>query len=149
MTPAAVYTELGLPARYRLNNGGNDTYLSWYYENSTQRLTETKVELYGTASAVADTHYTYDPAGNVNSIGETIAGDTQCFTHDYLRRISEAWTAIDNCTAEPSTSVIGGFVPYWQSYTYDVTGNRTGLTEHNTAVGGDTTQTYTHARSSF
>ncbi|MFJ6622725.1 RHS repeat-associated core domain-containing protein [Kitasatospora sp. NPDC091335] len=46
--------------------------------------------------------------------------------------------AVSGNPAKPS---VGGPAPYWQSYTYDATGNRTGLTQHDPA--GDTTKDVT------
>src|ERR1051325_6655767 len=40
--------------------------------------------------------------------------DTQCFQHDYLRRMTGAWTPRDgNCAVAPSAGALGGPAPYW------------------------------------
>ncbi|WP_301177197.1 RHS repeat-associated core domain-containing protein, partial [Actinomadura geliboluensis] len=49
------------------------------------------------------------------------------------------------CATQPSASVIGGPAPYWQSFAYDKTGNRTGETRHGIGGTTDTTRTYTYA----
>ncbi len=41
------------------------------------------------------TTHGYDPAGNLTQVRDSPAAgsaDTQCFTYDYLRRLTEAWT---------------------------------------------------------
>ncbi|MFD1046357.1 type IV secretion protein Rhs, partial [Kibdelosporangium lantanae] len=74
--------------------------------------------------------YTFDPAGNVTKIADLPSGgsaDVQCFTYDYLGRTSDAWTpaAVDkDCTVPTSTTELGGAAPYWQTFSYDKTGNR-------------------------
>ncbi|QFV00187.1 hypothetical protein KDY119_03722 [Luteimicrobium xylanilyticum] len=69
--------------------------------------------------------------------------DTQCFTYDGLRRLTQAWTPSSNsCTGAPSSLTLGGAAPYWSSWGYDAVGNRTSQTTH--ASGGDTVATYTY-----
>jgi RHS repeat-associated protein len=80
--------------------------------------------------------------------------DTQCFTYDYAERLSQAWTATDNCAATPTTgnsaSVGGTVAPYWQSWTYDAAGDRKTATDHNPAgvTANDTTTTYNYPAAS-
>ena len=45
-----------------------------------------------------------------------------------------------DCDAAASADKLDGPAPYWQSYRYDVIGNRTSLTQHQ--PGGDVTTTY-------
>ncbi|MFE7502746.1 RHS repeat-associated core domain-containing protein, partial [Streptomyces albidoflavus] len=90
---------------------------------------------------IDDTGYTYDDAGNLTSIKRTpgqgmpdgqAGPDTQCFVYDQLRRMTSAWTAADDtCTGGPGKATVGGDQPYWHSYTFDDSGNRTALTEHD------------------
>ncbi|MEU9945585.1 hypothetical protein [Streptomyces lavendulae] len=76
--------------------------------------------------------------------------------YDHLRRLTEAWTDVGTTTTRPAPSVpavgdcantapqlgqIGGPAPYWQSFTYDVTGNRLSSTDHDPA--GDSAKTVT------
>ncbi len=149
--PAALYTQLGKPARLTLSTGPATAWLSYYYQESTQRLTRSLVETGGNPVPTSDTNYKYDPAGNVTRVDTTIQGgqtDTQCFNYDYLRRLTEAFTATvatdATCPASPSTGILGGPAPYWQSYGYDLTGNRTTETRHDPAGGTDTTRSYTY-----
>ena len=86
----ATYDPFGGLARVPLASGGASVFLSRYRDLPTGRLTGTKVELGGNPTAVADTRYTYDPAGNVTSIAD--GADTQCFGHDHVRRLTRAWT---------------------------------------------------------
>ncbi|MFD8690285.1 RHS repeat-associated core domain-containing protein [Streptomyces sp. NPDC059651] len=58
-----------------------------------------------------------------------------------------AWTATDDCAARPAAgaaSMVGGPAAYWQSWTYDATGNRRTQTDHDlTGVAtNDTVATY-------
>ncbi|MER5931093.1 RHS repeat-associated core domain-containing protein [Streptomyces sp. NPDC002054] len=109
-------------------------------------------------TSVDDTSYTYAPAGDITSISrvEGAARDTQCFTYDHLRRLTQAWTDTGTTTTQPGPSVpgiggctnttpqpgkIGGPAPYRQSFTYDVIGNRTSLTDRDPA--GDESKTTT------
>ncbi|MBG6134501.1 ricin-type beta-trefoil lectin domain protein [Longispora fulva] len=101
--------------------------------------------------------YSYDPAGNVKGLRETVTGTTggnpwgtvptgtvsqQCFTYDGLRRMTEAWTTTaDTCQASPSTGVTGGPDPYWTSYTFERTGGRLTETKHAVTGGPVTSDT--------
>ncbi|MEV4476298.1 polymorphic toxin-type HINT domain-containing protein [Nonomuraea sp. NPDC049504] len=169
-TVRTTYTALGLPVQTRssLATYVNDTLYSrhgeqlqvrwgaegsqvlhdYTYEVGTRRLLRHIVDR-ETAGQVrqADVRYSYDPAGNITGIADTppvanAASDVQCFTYDYLRRLTGAWSATDGCAAPPGLAVVGGPAPYWHSYTYDRSGNR--LTETRHAAGGGTTSTYTY-----
>ncbi|MPZ28397.1 MAG: hypothetical protein GEV12_18800 [Micromonosporaceae bacterium] len=120
----------------------------------TNRFDEPTGRLAGTfavpelESQVFDLAYRYDDAGNLLRIADSPSAatpeDTQCFRYDYLQRLAAAWTPAGtgdgNCAAEPAVGDLGGSAPYWQSWTYDHTGNRITQTEHDGA--GDTVTTY-------
>ncbi|WP_328467977.1 RHS repeat-associated core domain-containing protein [Streptomyces sp. NBC_00448] len=113
----------------------------------------------GTAAttAVDNVDYTYNQAGQITSTsdvqdaGGTANTDTQCYSYDNLARLTKAWTdtgathtaatptvpgigGCDHTTPDPAN--LGGPAPYWESYGYDLTGNRTSKTVHDTT--GDT-----------
>jgi RHS repeat-associated protein len=120
---------------------------TFFYADGTRRLSRALVDRNVAPLHIADINTSYDPAGNVTRIADTPAGgavDTQCFGYDYLRRLTRAWTANGDCTAAPSSTVIGGPAPYWQSWTYDKTGNRRSETNYNPATATSTTSTYTY-----
>ncbi|WUU39500.1 polymorphic toxin-type HINT domain-containing protein [Streptomyces sp. NBC_00659] len=55
--------------------------------------------------------------------------------------MTEAWAqSTTACAATPATGVLGGPAPYWNSYTYDKTGNRLTETQHGTTTGASDTQ---------
>jgi RHS repeat-associated protein len=139
----AQYTRFGEPAVYTLSTGGNIAQIGYYYDEATRRLTRTLDVRQTAPSTIADVNLTWDPAGNVTRQADAASGDTQCYSYDYQRRLTQAWTpSTADCTAAPSTSGLGGPAPYWQSYTYDTIGNRTQLVDH--AANGDTTTTYAY-----
>jgi RHS repeat-associated protein len=140
-----LYSLTGKPEQYELSTGGKKAWLTYSYEYGTQRLAESRTERENIAGVDRDAKYGYDDAGNLKSITDTSrAGtDTQCFNYDYLARLTEAWTPTSGCDAAPAKNLLGGPAPYWTSYKYDVTGNRTSETDHGTsAVAADTTRTY-------
>jgi RHS repeat-associated protein len=140
------YTQFGEPTVTTYSTGGKLAQQGLYYEEATRRLAETVTTKETAPSTVADVHYTYDPIGNVTRIADTPAGgstDVQCFSTDYLRRLTAAWTpASGDCAAAPATATLGGPAPYRQSWTIGLTGNRLTKTDH--AAAGDTTTTYTY-----
>ena len=147
----ALYNWQGALQQQTLGTGNNQVRLTTSTDDATGRLTKSEVHTENPASPETwieklTESYTYDSAGNLTSINETAAGATvsnQCFNHDYLRRMTEAWTTTAaTCQTTPSQPAVGGPDPYWQSFTYDKTGNRLTDTRHTTS--GDTTRTYTY-----
>ncbi|MFD9359007.1 RHS repeat-associated core domain-containing protein [Streptomyces sp. NPDC060031] len=127
------------------------------FDEATGRLTSTFLDRQTgpgdtqVTGSVDATTYTYKPSGDVTSVStrrdDGAAGfttDRQCFTYDHLSRMTEAWTDKGpSCAAAPQASDVGGPVPYWQSYGFDVTGNRTKLVDHGTDGAQDKTTAYT------
>ncbi|MFF7839937.1 polymorphic toxin-type HINT domain-containing protein [Streptomyces ossamyceticus] len=134
------YSLTGKPLQYGLSySGGKKTWATNTYEWGTQRLATSRVDREDVAGVDQHNTFRYDEAGNVLSVSDVSRSgtDTQCFTYDYLRRMTEAWTqSATGCATAPSAGVLGGPAPYWHSYTYDKVGNRQHETIHDTT--GDT-----------
>jgi RHS repeat-associated protein len=155
-TSGTSYDAFGHITETNLNSGASVAHILNTYDQHTGLLTDTAVSRATTPTAVDDTKYNYDPAGNITSQTETrqaAASETQCYTYDPLDRLTQAWTATDSCAAPPST---GGASPnigdgisggaYWTSWTFNALGQRTSQTGHAlTAGGNDTTTTYAYA----
>jgi RHS repeat-associated protein len=142
---ASIHSLTGKPEQYELSAGGKKAWLTYSYEYGTQRLHSSRVDREDIAGVDRNATYTYDDAGNVTAISDVARSgtDTQCFTYDYLRRLTEAWTqGTQSCAAPPSSGVIGGVAPYWQSFGYDATGNRTSEIEHGVGGTADTVRSY-------
>ncbi|MFJ8085110.1 polymorphic toxin-type HINT domain-containing protein [Streptomyces sp. NPDC096205] len=143
-----TYSNTGKPLQYAFAStatGAKKTWVTNTYEWGTQRLATSRVDRQDVAGVDRADTFGYDQAGNVLSMSDVSrAGtDNQCFAYDYLRRLTEAWTEGDtSCSAAPAQSVVGGVAPYWNSYSYDKTGNRKTETLH--ASGGDTTRSYVY-----
>lgn len=122
------------------------------YDTTTGRVTQTSSMLQTQSAALDVLNYRYNQAGEVTAIDDlrdNTTHDTQCFTYDSFQRLTAAWTdtagitnpssatpgAVGGCTTTrvQSTSTIGGPAPYWQTYTYDLLGDRTGKVDHDTA----------------
>ncbi|HEU4426089.1 MAG TPA: RHS repeat-associated core domain-containing protein [Pilimelia sp.] len=129
------------------NAGGKVVDVVRSYEEGTHRLSRVWLTRETNPATLSDLSYRYDPAGNITRTVEssTVAGrDTQCYTYDSRRRLTEAWTpASGDCAAAPAAGALGGPAPYWTTWTFDAGGNRRSQTEHATA-NGDRTTTYTY-----
>ncbi|MGA5757367.1 RHS repeat-associated core domain-containing protein [Nonomuraea bangladeshensis] len=142
---AARYSKLGETLQYELGEGSKKTWLTYTHDEGTRRLTGMRLDRAGAPASDLDLSYTYDAAGNVTKIADRAVQDTQCFTHDHLRRLTSAWTATDDCASgAPQSSKIGGVAPYAVSYAYDVTGNRTKETKHAWGGANEQVRTYTY-----
>ncbi|MEV6393730.1 polymorphic toxin-type HINT domain-containing protein [Streptomyces sp. NPDC051907] len=148
---ASTYDHYGRPAIQKFGQFAQTLSVAREYDDHTNNLTRAYTDREVGPQRVEDTGYTYDPAGNITRIATaygqdaTRITDTQCFSLDGLRRITEAWTDTgQQCASTPSDSVIGGEDPYWTSYTYDAVGNRKTETQHKTSSGpaADTVRTY-------
>ncbi|WBB64609.1 polymorphic toxin-type HINT domain-containing protein [Streptomyces sp. WMMC500] len=146
-----AYRNTGQPMQYDLaaSDGSQRARITNTYEWGTQRLKNSRVDRENVPGVEKYATYAYDETGNITSVSDVnrTGTDNQCFTYDYLRRLTEAWTEADeNCETAPSPGVVGGPAAYWQSFTYDKAGNRTTHTDH-TAPGGaaqDTEYTYSY-----
>ncbi|BCJ52199.1 hypothetical protein Asp14428_36740 [Actinoplanes sp. NBRC 14428] len=146
-----TYSDFGEALQYTLgtSTATKYTWLTQSYEEGTRRLLNARVDREAVSGTDADATYSYDPAGNILSIADKPSQsgtkpDIQCFQYDYLRRLKEAWSQATTCAATPSETVLGGAAPYWQSFTYDVAGNRTQeLTHRTTSAGTDVKKVYT------
>ncbi|MEW2120037.1 polymorphic toxin-type HINT domain-containing protein [Streptomyces sp. NPDC005474] len=150
------YSYTGKPQQLELaSTGGKHTWLSNTYEWGTQRMATSRVDREDVAGVDRSTTYGYDETGNVLSISDTSRDgtDNQCFTYDYLRRLTEAWAqGSTGCATSPAASVLGGPASYWHSYTYDKEangasiGNRASETQHapNGETAKDVKSVYTY-----
>ncbi|MEV6595571.1 RHS repeat-associated core domain-containing protein [Actinoplanes sp. NPDC051346] len=140
------YNALGELDQIELYTGSRGRVFTAYKrELETGRLTGIRTDRDSVAPYVlADSTYQYNNAGDITKIADAApdpADDNQCFTSDYLDRLTEAWTPADgNCTAAPSATKLGGPAPYWHSWRFDKVGNRTRETVHDTS--GDKTTDY-------
>ncbi|WP_239079269.1 RHS repeat-associated core domain-containing protein [Streptomyces sp. SID7909] len=112
------------------------------YEDGTRRLANTHTVDQTNTGYTSDADYAYDTSGNITSIADNANGkDTQCFTYDGYRRLTEAWTpSSNNCATTRSATALGGPAPYWTSWTYKPGGLRETQTEHKAT--GDTKTSY-------
>ncbi|WP_069885942.1 RHS repeat domain-containing protein [Streptomyces luteocolor] len=147
------YTLTGKPYWHEFGstNGGKKTRVTNSYEPGTQRLATARVDREGQAGVDQHDTYRYDQAGNILSVSDVsrTGTDTQCFSYDHLRRMTEAWTQGDKtCATSPAAGKTGGPAPYWHSYTYDKAGNRLTETLHDTAGDStkDTKRTYDYPK---
>ncbi|WP_330186298.1 RHS repeat-associated core domain-containing protein [Dactylosporangium sp. AC04546] len=148
-TNATHYDTAGGLLQYTLWNGsGKKAWATFSYERGTGRQTGVRVDRESAAAVDMDAHYSYDEAGNVLAIADTPAGgpvDTQCFSYDGYRRMTEAWstTVTDPalCSTGPAATGVGGPAAYHQSWTFDDVGQRTSQTTYP-AVGAAVTENY-------
>ncbi|SBT38676.1 RHS repeat domain-containing protein [Micromonospora narathiwatensis] len=127
------------------DTAGGRVWQAFTHELETGRLTGVRVDRDTVApNTLSDVRYTYDNAGNITKavdVAPDPVDDTQCFTYDHLRRLTDAWTPSNgDCAAAPSATALGGPAPYWHSWTFDPVGNRKTQVVHTST--GNTTTTY-------
>ncbi|GAA2490717.1 RHS repeat-associated core domain-containing protein [Actinocorallia cavernae] len=131
------YSETGKPLQYKMYGtaaGAKPVQVTNTYEWGTQRLATSRVDRQDVNGVDRYNSYRYDQAGNILSVSDTSRSgtDTQCYGYDYLQRLTEAWTQGDKtCATAPAGATVGGPAPYWQSFTYDKSGNRLTETRHD------------------
>ena len=156
------YTPLGQLLRSTYGVYGKQAVTTDAYDPATGRLASSSLNTQtSSTNAIDNTSYRYNQAGlvtavsDVQSSGSAVTGtDTQCFTYNALQRLTTAWTdtagitaagvgATGGCnTGAPTTTstvpirtttvgdTAGG--AYWQDYSYDLLGDRTGVVNHDT-----------------
>ncbi|MEU8993136.1 polymorphic toxin-type HINT domain-containing protein [Streptomyces sp. NPDC048558] len=156
-----VYSRTSRLQQLELYSGsGKKVWQNFFYENGTDRLTRSVVDVYGATAPAKESTYSYDQAGNVLSIADTAnaaSPDVQCFAYDSRQRLADAWTPTATettaggtgtrgsttpvngtgptaCDAAPGSGSLGGPAPYWKSYETDAIGNRTAETLHDTGL---------------
>lgn len=145
-----IYSNDGRPLQYTYQAAGQKmTQVTNTYQWGTQRLSNSRVDRQDVPGTDKSATYAYDQAGNVTSITDVSRDgtDAQCFTYDYLTRLTEAWAqGTAGCTSTPSTSVLGGPAPYWQSFNYNTDGGRKTETDHSLPgdPAPDTVHNYTY-----
>jgi YD repeat-containing protein len=159
-TQNITYNDLFQVQQEEIGSTTNNAYITSTYDPNTGALTDSRVQntTASPATIYDDTSYTYDPAGNITAETDTRNGsqsETQCFSYDTLDRLTQAWTATDNCAADPSAdsgATVGDGIPgsaYWTSWAYNPLGDRTSQTQHATTSGGTNTVTsYTYGNAS-
>ncbi|MFI8459250.1 RHS repeat-associated core domain-containing protein [Kitasatospora sp. NPDC085464] len=159
------YDPYGRPYQTTVGDAGAQVVATLSIDNATGRVTRSVLDKQTAETAHVDSiDYTYNPLGQVTSARNAQDGevaDLQCFTHDYLGRLTQAWTDTGTQTTRPQPSVpgigacantdgpsvdagkpsVGGPAPYWQQYEYDLIGNRTKLVQKDT--DGDATKDVT------
>jgi RHS repeat-associated protein len=146
------YSNYGEMLQLTLGTASADkyTWLTNTYEEGTRRLERARIDREIVKTPDSDITYGYDATGNILKIAdapESKTADVQCFTYDYLRRLTEAWTqTATGCAPSAGEATVGGAAPYRHSYAYDTAGNRTGEVRHATGTTGDAaiTQTTTY-----
>ncbi|WP_405817976.1 ligand-binding protein [Streptomyces sp. NBC_01390] len=145
------YSNYGEMLQLTLGTASADkyTWLTNTYEEGTRRLERARIDREIVKTPDSDITYGYDATGNIQKIADAPEGktaDVQCFTYDYLRRLTEAWTqTATGCAPSAGEATVGGAAPYWHSYAYDTAGNRTGEARHATGTTGDAAITQTTA----
>lgn len=146
------YSPYGQVMRSTVGEVGHRVWQDNSFDESTGELLTSKLvrenatDTSITGNKVSQRAYAYDPSGNILSVADKVgtgATDQQCFTYDALGQLTTAWTtpnggacqATGKTTAEPLYSdgkinVSSNNDGYWQSYTYDVLGNRKSKTVH-------------------
>ncbi|MDN3024438.1 polymorphic toxin-type HINT domain-containing protein [Streptomyces sp. S.PB5] len=128
-----TYSYTGKPLQFTYQSGGKKTQVNNSYQWGTQRLYNTRVDREGVPGVDKSSTFGYDEAGNITSISDVSRDgtDNQCFRYDHLGRLTEAWAQGATGCSATAGSLLGGPAPYWQSYTYDATGNRRTETLHD------------------
>ncbi|NUP49919.1 MAG: hypothetical protein HOW97_21795, partial [Catenulispora sp.] len=160
------YNPWGKPVRTTLGDMPLQAVQTIGYDGATTRPTWVTVDKENGTDHVDQSTYTYGLDGQITAVADQQDGgatDQQCYSYDYAGRLAGAWTDTGGVTTAPSPSVpnvgactdaqptaasaatqIGGPAAYWQSYGYDVAGDRTAETDHNTAgtTAGDVNRGY-------
>lgn len=139
------YTPFGELQQYQQGTSGQRIVRTNTYDDATRWLKKSYTDRDapdGAEPSLSAVDYSHDLAGNVTKISDlqdATTRDTQCFRHDYLQRMTDAWTTSGEACSGPTGA--SGPQPYWKSYAYDKSGSRLSETDH-LAEGGPHTRKY-------
>ena len=149
-----TYDAYGRLAQAQLGSTIAYAYLDQAHDPHTGRLTDTQlINTAVSATPIDETAYKYDAVGDPTAQTETRQGataETQCYRYDQLDRLTQAWTATDQCAATPAGSshaTVGDAIPnaaYWTSWQYNSDGTRKNETDHSLTGATDTSTDYTY-----
>ena len=155
---SATYTPYGQLSQVLLGSGPSAGSLTYTYDPQTGKEKEVNLSVSAPTPQVDDTQYMYNADQQLVKSTDTEGGsgvgapvETQCFTYDMLNRLTAAWSATDNCAADPfpanNNATVGGPQPYAQSWSFDNLGDRIRETDLAPAgsSAGTTTTTYTYS----
>ncbi|MBD0695078.1 polymorphic toxin-type HINT domain-containing protein [Streptomyces sp. CBMA123] len=136
------YSPTGQLQQSVIGNIGSRAVQTYVYEDATQRLALAQTDREESRPQTLDKKtYTYNPVGSITRVrddrDDAAVTDTQCYTYDFAQRLTNAWSATDDCVAKPTSGIgpnVGGADPYWTSYTYDAAGNRTQATNRTSGA---------------
>lgn len=150
----ASYTEFGELAQSQLGNLGTRVIQDLTYDAVTRRLATSVVNREASGpQTLSNITYSYDTAGNLTQVrdnqNDNTVVDDQCFTYDWARRLTDAWTSGDSCTTRSVNGVgtpnLGTTDPYWTNWTFTESNDRATETQHKAGpITADTTRTYTY-----
>lgn len=162
-----AYTTTGQVQRVTLGDMPDQAVQTYTYDTSTGRIIGINDDVENLTSSADAITYTYNDAGDLTSAKDVQNGaatDLQCYGYDGYQRLAQVWTdpgaqnstqganvvdGIGGCAAaNPTEGSQGtGPAPYWQSYTYDNTGNRLTEVDHatNGTIADDVTRTSSYA----
>jgi RHS repeat-associated protein len=175
-TPAyldtAVHDAFGRVVQANYGLTGKELATFAQYDATTGSVTQTSSMVQTSATPLDVVNLRYNQAGELTAIDDlqnNTTHDTQCFTYDSFQRLTAAWTdtagitasavgAVGGCTttrvqttptSPAKTTTVGGPAAYWQTYTYDQLGDRTGMVNHDTtgSAANDTTQAVSYTGS--
>ncbi|QES51438.1 hypothetical protein DEJ50_29940 [Streptomyces venezuelae] len=154
-----VYDAVGRTRITKTGPFGKQVWSSYEYDAHTGRITSVVNDRESAPQRINRVDYRYDQSGNILGITDAEGPDpgpsrtdTQCFAYDHVNRLTDAWSATDDCAARPDGAgpgtrpAIGGPDPYWTSYTYDITGSRQTEVQHDPAgnTAADVTRAYAY-----
>ncbi|MFJ1805193.1 MULTISPECIES: polymorphic toxin-type HINT domain-containing protein [unclassified Streptomyces] len=170
---ATVHDAFGRVLQTNYGPTGKELATFAQYDATTGRVTQASSMLQTSTTALDVVSLRYNQAGELTAIDDlqnNTTHDTQCFTYDSFQRLTAAWTdtagitdpgaatvgAVGGCTtarvqttttSPVRTTTVGGPAPYWQTYSYDQLGDRTGMVNHDTTGSAlnDTTQAIAYA----
>lgn len=137
---SVVYNPYGIASQIS-GRKNNSLITSFNLNPETLTLDQTALHGHTTRPMIERTSYTRDKADRITrsvtdmNYNQPATQRTQCYAYDAYERISDAWTATDNCATKPTDTAhtqVGGPVPMWTSWTYNTVGARTSQTTHPT-----------------
>ncbi len=146
-----IYDPFGQVQRTTYGLYGQQLVQTYTQDPGTHWLTASTTNLQTYSQAADSVSYAYSEAGDLSAASDAQnAGgtETQCYAYNDQQELTQAWTDKGGITTDaapkvsgigacanstPSASSLGGPAQYWESFSYDLLGDRTSATFYNTS----------------
>lgn len=150
---SVTYNPYGLASQI-IGRENNSLIHSYTYNPETFALDQTALHGHTTRPMISQNTHTRDITGKITrtvaemNFNNPAAVRTTCYSYDTYERLTDAWTATDNCATKPTATAkdqVGGMFAMFTSWSFNSVGARTQQIKHKIPAYTIPTHTTTYS----